>query len=139
MEGAPIRNFPGAGPVVSCNDIPTEEELVTGMQAFTTGHAAIQDLDPYRFPAARIEEEPEMAPTVVGLMDHDDYLLPAPDPTTRLSMPLDPADRRRLELHAALTTAGIAPLPGDLDAIKALCQLDDSTHAALRRWLNHAL
>ncbi|CCK25648.1 hypothetical protein BN159_1269 [Streptomyces davaonensis JCM 4913] len=94
---------------------------MTGNQIFTTGSAALQDLDPYRFPAARI----------------DDYVLPVPDPADRPSSPVEPTDRRRLDLHAALTTAGIAPLPGDLDAIKALCRLDDPTQAALRRWINH--
>ncbi|MGX1508621.1 UNVERIFIED_CONTAM: hypothetical protein RKD43_007330 [Streptomyces graminofaciens] len=81
----------------------------------TTGTTTI---DPYRFPGAT-----------------DDYLLPAPRPGQRVPLPLEPADRRRLDLHAALTTAGIAPLPGDLAAIDALCALDDTTHAALQRWI----
>ncbi|WP_328876117.1 hypothetical protein OHT76_41880 [Streptomyces sp. NBC_00287] len=112
---------------------------MTRIQAFTTDTAAFEDLDPYRFPAARIDDLPEQTPAALGVTDLDDYLLPAPDPASRLSTPLEPADRRRLELHAALTTAGIAPLPGDLDAIKALCQLDDTTHAAVRRWINHTM
>ncbi len=112
---------------------------MTGVQAFTTDTAALQDLDPYRFPAARTGEQLQQSPTTLGATDLGDYLLPAPDPASRLPMSLEPADRRRLELRAALTTAGIAPLPGDLDAIKALCQLDDTTHAALRRWINHSM
>ncbi|MFE0674798.1 hypothetical protein [Streptomyces sp. NPDC058867] len=112
---------------------------MTGLQAFTVGTTALHDLDPYRFPAARLGEDlPEPASAALGGTDGDgDYPLPAPDPASRLSIPLEPADRRRLELHAALTTAGIAPMPGDLDAIAVLCRLDDSTHAALQRWIHH--
>ncbi|MEV6332050.1 hypothetical protein [Streptomyces sp. NPDC051909] len=118
----------------------TKEALVTGFQAFTTSTAGLMDLDPYRFPAAIDGDLPARAATACGVMETDDCCpLPAPDPASRLSAPLEPADRRRLELHAALTTAGIAPLPGDLDAIEALCGLDDTTHAALRRWINHIM
>ncbi|WMX44026.1 hypothetical protein [Streptomyces roseicoloratus] len=112
---------------------------MTGFQAFTTGTAALQDLDPYRFPAAVFDGEPERTPSAYGVMEADDLVLPAPDPASRLCAALAPVDRRRLELHAALTTAGVAPLPGDLDAIEALCTLDDTTHAVLRRWINHAM
>ncbi|MFF5970065.1 hypothetical protein ACFY7C_00915 [Streptomyces sp. NPDC012769] len=113
---------------------------MTGFPAFTTGTVALQDLDPYRFPAALADERPGWTPQPGGVAEFEgDYLLPAPDPASRLSAPLDPADRRRLELHSALTAAGIAPLPGDLDAIEALCNLDDTTHVALRRWINRAM
>ncbi|MGW7452670.1 hypothetical protein [Streptomyces sp. NPDC054787] len=40
-----------------------------------------------------------------------------------------------MDLHAALTSAGIAPLPGDLEAIHTLASLDDTTNAALVRWI----
>ncbi|MFJ9576144.1 hypothetical protein ACIRQF_07070 [Streptomyces sp. NPDC101191] len=93
---------------------------MTGFQTFTTGTAALQDLDPYRFPAA-LDIESERSSTICSAMEAGDYLLPAPDPASRLSAPLDPADRRRLELHAALNTAGVTPLPGDLDVIETLC------------------
>ncbi|MEU2235157.1 hypothetical protein [Streptomyces vietnamensis] len=112
---------------------------MTGVQAFTTGTAALLDLDPYRFPTAPVDDLPELTPGVCDRVEPGDCLLPVPEPGNRLSSPLEPADRRRLELHAALTTAGIAPLPGDLDAIEALCQLADTTHVALRRWINHAM
>ncbi|MFP1624291.1 hypothetical protein ACLB9X_03535 [Streptomyces sp. 5K101] len=109
----------------------------------TTGQAIIAPVtssafDPYRFPGALIDAT-EVAHVTYGGPESDDYVLPAPDPGRRVPMPLDPADRRRLDLHAALTTAGIAPLPGDLAAIEALCRLDDSTHAALQRWITHSL
>ncbi|MFF9193588.1 hypothetical protein ACF09L_00130 [Streptomyces sp. NPDC014779] len=103
------------------------------------------DLDPYRFPAAYVDDLPELTelpeptPTVCGVIERGDDTLPAPDPASRLFPALEPADRRRLDLHAALTAAGIAPRPGDLDAIEALCRLDDTTHAALRRWINHTV
>ncbi|MFE7587470.1 hypothetical protein ACFU5Y_38595 [Streptomyces gardneri] len=109
---------------------------MTGFQALENTPAALLDLDPYRFPAAYIDDRREEASTAGGTMAFGDYPLPAPVPTHSLSVRLEPADRRRLELHAALTTAGIAPLPGDLDAIEALCALDDTTHIALRRWLS---
>ncbi|MFD7137193.1 hypothetical protein [Streptomyces sp. NPDC059894] len=48
---------------------------------------------------------------------------------------LPPADRRRLELHAALTRVGVAPAPEDLHAMEALSALDDMTNAAVRRWI----
>ncbi|MFD7324004.1 hypothetical protein ACFV9D_23355 [Streptomyces sp. NPDC059875] len=112
---------------------------MTGFEGFTTGTVALKDLDPYRFPAARIDELQELTSTVCGVTEPGNRLLPAPDPASRLLAPLEPADRRRLELHATLTAAGIAPLPGDLDAIKALCQLDETTHLALQRWINREM
>jgi hypothetical protein len=107
-------------------------------------------IDPYRFPGARdFDEEPDFelprdrghdgtrtpAPDEAG-----DYLLAAPDPRSR-RLPFVPAaaDRRRLELHAALTAAGIPPLPGDTDAIQNICALDDATVTAVRRWVCGAL
>ncbi|MDI3405016.1 hypothetical protein QIS96_14465 [Streptomyces sp. B-S-A6] len=48
---------------------------------------------------------------------------------------LDPRDLRRIELNAALTAAGIAPLPGDREAIDQLSALPHSVHEALHRWL----
>ncbi|WP_254708542.1 hypothetical protein [Streptomyces lunaelactis] len=58
-----------------------------------------------------------------------------PDPNQRLPFALPAADKRRLDVHAALTTTGIPPLPGDLDAIKALCTLDDRTLTTVLRWI----
>ncbi|MGA5194104.1 hypothetical protein [Streptomyces exfoliatus] len=107
-----------------------------GIQALTTAPTALLDLDPYRLPAMLIDDRHEETSTAHGTMEFGDYPLPAPAPSSRLPIRLEPADRRRLALHAALTTAGIAPVPGDLDAIEALCSLDDTTHIALRRWLN---
>lgn len=112
---------------------------MTGFQSFTTGTTALPDLDPYRFPAVPIDGRPEESSMTRVVMEFGDYLLPAPEQARRPSDPLVPADRRRLELHATLTAAGIAPLPGDLDAIEALCALDDTTHVALRRWIDRAL
>ncbi|MEU7035704.1 hypothetical protein ABZ958_18750 [Streptomyces sp. NPDC046237] len=108
---------------------------MTELQSFPTAPTALADYDPYRFPAVYMDDFPEEPPVAYGLSDALDYPLPSPAPATRLSVPLEPADRRRLELHAALTTAGIAPLPGDLAAIDALCTLDDTTHIALQRWI----
>ncbi|MFB7375190.1 hypothetical protein ACFC0D_35760 [Streptomyces sp. NPDC056222] len=112
---------------------------MTALQSFTAAPTVTADLDPYRFPAAYLDDLPEETDTRThiahGFLETGDYPLPAPAASTRLTVALDPADRRRLELHAALTTAGIAPLPGDLDAIEALCTLDDFTHIALQRWI----
>ncbi|OQR64615.1 hypothetical protein B6E66_07960 [Streptomyces maremycinicus] len=62
-------------------------------------------------------------------------LWPAPDPGRRLPQALAPADRRRLELHAALVRAGVAPAPGDLHAVEVLSVLDDTVNDAVRRWI----
>lgn len=111
---------------------------MTELQSFPTAPTALSDYDPYRFPAVYIDDFPEASPAAYDIPAAYDYPLPPPTPASRLSVPLEPADRRRLELHAALTTAGIAPLPGDLAAIEALCTLDDSTHIALQRWITRA-
>ncbi|WP_306321983.1 MULTISPECIES: hypothetical protein [unclassified Streptomyces] len=64
-----------------------------------------------------------------------DWLLAPPDPAHRVPCHVDPRDMRRLELHAVLTAAGIAPSPGDTEAIERLSALPDAVHATLRRWL----
>ncbi|WP_328940393.1 hypothetical protein OG259_00885 [Streptomyces sp. NBC_00250] len=111
---------------------------MTEFQALTTTPRALLDLDPYRFPAMYVDDRPGEASEAFGVMEYDDYPEPEPAPSSSLSDRLQPADRRRLELHAALTTAGIAPLPGDLDVIEVLSALDDTTHRALRRWLSRS-
>ncbi|MGW0700167.1 hypothetical protein ACWD0A_12805 [Streptomyces sp. NPDC002867] len=109
---------------------------MTGWHAFTTTSGAGPVFDPYRFPGAVADEGPEA--TTLGLLEPGDLLWPAPDRGRERAMPLKPADRRRLDLHAALTTAGIAPRPGDLAAIEALSTLDDTTHTALQRWITRS-
>ncbi|MGC0344141.1 hypothetical protein [Streptomyces sp. SLBN-8D4] len=64
-------------------------------------------------------------------------LLPPPNPTERLSIPIAPRDQRRLALHAALTTAGIPPRPEDRDAIDQLSALPANINTTLQRWLSH--
>ncbi|MDR6980407.1 hypothetical protein J2X68_007147 [Streptomyces sp. 3330] len=63
--------------------------------------------------------------------------LPPPNPAERLSLSVAPRDRRRIDLHAALTAAGIPPYPEDRDAIDQLSALSGSVNAALQRWLHH--
>jgi hypothetical protein len=117
---------------------------MTGWHTPTMTPDAAATADPYRFPGATaLDDRPQ--PSALSGTDTADYLLAAPDPVDtllaapdpdqRVPLSLEPADRRRLDLHAALTTAGIAPLPGDLAAIDALCALDDTTHTALQRWI----
>ncbi|WP_425840796.1 hypothetical protein [Streptomyces fractus] len=65
----------------------------------------------------------------------DDWLLAPPNPAHRLPSRVDPKDMRRLELHAVLTASGIAPSPGDTEAIEQLSALPDAVHTTLRRWL----
>ncbi|WP_406864023.1 hypothetical protein ABZO31_27760 [Streptomyces sp. HUAS MG47] len=65
----------------------------------------------------------------------DDYLLPAPDANARLPYPLSPADQRRVDLHSALTAAGIPPRAGDTSAIDVLSVLDATTVDAVIRWV----
>ncbi|MFF2569013.1 hypothetical protein [Streptomyces sp. NPDC058084] len=107
---------------------------MTGMHAFAATPTVMMDLDPYRFPAAFLHDLEDEMPAGPDSLSGDTT---PPAPAGRPTPGLKPADRRRIELHAALTTAGIAPSPGDRDAIEALCTLDDTTHTALRRWLNH--
>ncbi|WP_329274779.1 hypothetical protein [Streptomyces sp. NBC_00691] len=112
---------------------------MTEFQALTTAPRALLDLDPYRFPAAHdIDDRTGETSAAFGIMDYDDDRESEPVASGGLSGRLRPADRRRLELHAALTAAGVAPLPGDLDAIEVLCALDETTHSALRRWLDRS-
>jgi hypothetical protein len=66
-----------------------------------------------------------------------DYLLPPPNPSERLSILTDPRDQHRLALHAALTAAGVPPLPEDRDAIDQLSALPSSINTTLQRWLRH--
>ncbi|MFD7699793.1 hypothetical protein [Streptomyces caelestis] len=68
-----------------------------------------------------------------------DYLLAPPDPAARLNSGIDPRDRRRLELHAALTAAGIPPRPEDREAIESLSALSGSVNSTIQRWLHHTL
>ncbi|WP_327182361.1 hypothetical protein [Streptomyces sp. NBC_01334] len=65
-----------------------------------------------------------------------EHLLP-PNPAERLDLAIGPRDRRRIDLHAALTAAGIPPYPEDRDAIDQLSALSGSVNAALQRWLHH--
>ncbi|MCX4825608.1 hypothetical protein OG883_38315 [Streptomyces sp. NBC_01142] len=88
--------------------------------------------DVYRCPLLQDFEQQDAAGAVE---EAGDYFLPAPDPKQRLSFTLAAPDKRRLDLHAALTTTGIAPLPGDLHAIHALCTLDDTTIRTVLRWI----
>ncbi|MEV5431991.1 hypothetical protein [Streptomyces sp. NPDC052701] len=76
-------------------------------------------------------------PAAAGHQEDTDHLLPPPDPAQRISYRLDPRDRQRLALHAALTAAGIPPLPEDRDAIDQLSALPADINNALCRWLRH--
>ncbi|MFJ3516987.1 MULTISPECIES: hypothetical protein [unclassified Streptomyces] len=101
------------------------------------------DLDPYRFPGAdtdapaaydaRPQNPGDTGWQLPPLGEWHPARGPASDP--RLTRPLTPVDRRRLDLQAALTTVGIPPLPGDLESINILSSLDDTTHATLVRWI----
>ncbi|MET7294284.1 hypothetical protein ABZS79_19505 [Streptomyces griseoloalbus] len=71
--------------------------------------------------------------------EEGDYPLPPPRPADRLDITIDPRDRRRLELHAALTAAGIPPRPEDREAIESLSALSGSINTTIQRWLHHTL
>ncbi|MFE2480374.1 hypothetical protein [Streptomyces sp. NPDC001194] len=87
-------------------------------------------LDPYRFPGVRDFEDEQYAGD--GRLPDS---VPIPDPQERPRGRIGAAHHRRLELHAALTAAGIPPLAGDLQAIEAVSALDDATNEAVRRWI----
>lgn len=83
----------------------------------------------------RTMNAPPAAGLTRGYAAEDDFLLPPPNPADRLSSRINPRDLRRLDLHAALTAAGIAPSPGDREAIERLSDLPVAVHEALHRWL----
>ncbi|MFD3440340.1 hypothetical protein ACFWU3_22855 [Streptomyces sp. NPDC058685] len=111
-------------------------------QAATVSHT---DVDPYRLAGADafLSESPGISPRESGdtnwpPIDAHEQLLahsPAPDPRDRVARPVRASVRRRLDLHATLTVAGVAPAPGDLRAIDELSLLDDETNLALQRWI----
>ncbi|MFE9679378.1 hypothetical protein ACFYO5_35590 [Streptomyces sp. NPDC006259] len=78
-------------------------------------------------------------PAPAGPCQDADFLLAPPNPAERLSYTIDPRDRHRLDLQAALTTAGIPPRPEDRDAIDHLSNLPAGVNATLQRWLTHTL
>ena len=76
-------------------------------------------------------------PTPAQPRDDIDYFLPPPNPAHRLSYTLTPHDQQRLALHAALTAAGIPPMPEDRAAIDQLSALPADINNTLQRWLHH--
>ncbi|MFD8411485.1 hypothetical protein ACFV2Q_06920 [Streptomyces sp. NPDC059650] len=89
-------------------------------------------LDPYRFPGARDFGDDPAALTPLPPAG------PVRDRTEQPGGRVSAVHRRRLELHAALTAAGIPPLAGDLHAIEAVSALDDTANAAVQRWITDA-
>ena len=77
-------------------------------------------------------------PSAAGQPDGD-YLLAPPHPDDRIDTALNPRDRHRLELHAALTAAGIPPRPEDREAIESLSALSAGINTTIQRWLHHTL
>ncbi|MFE1173338.1 hypothetical protein [Streptomyces sp. NPDC058773] len=67
----------------------------------------------------------------------DRPLLP-PRPEEQRQGPVAMPDRRRLELQAALTAAGVAPTDGDLAALAEIAALGDTTAGAVITWLGTA-
>lgn len=80
---------------------------------------------------------PHAADSTFSTWLQDDYHLAPPNLARRQPIVLDPRDVRRIELNAALTAAGIAPSPGDREAIERLSALPQGVHEALHRWLTH--
>ncbi|NBM18354.1 hypothetical protein GUY61_22650 [Streptomyces sp. GC420] len=95
------------------------------------------DADPYRLPGVSDLDVHDTA-GARGRRDDDDYFLPPPNPGQRTPYTLPDSDRRRLDLHVALTVAGLAPQPGDLDAIDTLCALDGVIVSTVQRWITQA-
>ncbi|WP_330285632.1 hypothetical protein [Streptomyces sp. NBC_00576] len=77
-------------------------------------------------------------PTFAEPCDDLDYFLPPPNPADRLNYVLSPHDEQRLALNAALTVAGIPPMPGDRAVIDQLSALPADVNNTLQRWLHHA-
>ncbi|MFD3498079.1 hypothetical protein ACFWWT_19720 [Streptomyces sp. NPDC058676] len=93
--------------------------------------AAQAYVDPYACDQPDTPWEPALQST------GGDYLLPPPNPAQRLDIAVGPRDRRRLDLHAALTTAGVPPQLEDREAIEQLSALPDSINATIQRWIHH--
>ncbi|GAU69695.1 hypothetical protein SSP35_14_00290 [Streptomyces sp. NBRC 110611] len=70
--------------------------------------------------------------------DPEDGALPPPRPEERLRAPLALADRRRLDIQAALTAAGVAPAAGDAAAVAELAGLSETTVRAVIDWIESA-
>ncbi|MGW1378900.1 hypothetical protein ACWD6P_32170 [Streptomyces sp. NPDC002446] len=68
----------------------------------------------------------------------DDLPLPPPRPEERLQAPVALPDRRRLDVQAALTAAGVAPAAGDQAAVAELAGLSDATVRAVIGWIGAA-
>ena len=99
---------------------------------------AFEHSAPCSFADPRTVDEPAPVwPAPAGQPHNADDLLPPPNPAHRLKYTIDPRDQRRLDLHAALTAAGIPPHPEDRDAIDQLSALPAGINAALQRWLHH--
>ncbi|MDQ0605725.1 hypothetical protein QF037_010158 [Streptomyces canus] len=105
------------------------------MNAYSDTLVPAQDLWPICDPYAPTALDPDAGRT--GVREGGDYLLPPPEPAQRLNIPLGPVDRRRLDLCAALTIRGIAPLPGDQHAVDAISSLGDAVTAAVLHWVAH--
>ncbi|GGW78712.1 hypothetical protein [Streptomyces galilaeus] len=95
-------------------------------------HASYGYADPYA-----VDTTDDYWPAPANPYLDTDYLLAPPNPAERLSYTIDTRDRHRLDLHAALTTAGIPPRPEDSDAIDQLSALPAGINATLQRWLHH--
>jgi len=76
-------------------------------------------------------------PTPAQPCDDLDYFLPPPNPADLLAYTLTPHDEQRLALHAALTVAGIPPMPEDRAVIDQLSALPADVNNTLQRWLHH--
>ncbi|MEU0743556.1 hypothetical protein [Streptomyces sp. NPDC006134] len=66
-----------------------------------------------------------------------DLPLPSPAPAPYPASGIEPRERRRRDLRAALTAAGVPPRPEDRDAIDRLSALPDSAVTAVLRWLRY--
>ncbi|WP_328557809.1 MULTISPECIES: hypothetical protein [unclassified Streptomyces] len=85
--------------------------------------------------------QPQDSVWPVPAQSRDDIgsLLTSPQYARRTRHALDPHDQRRLALHAALTAAGIPPMPEDRAAIDQISALPADVNDVLQRWLHHAL
>lgn len=88
-------------------------------------------LDPYRFPGLRGLGEDEDP----SAQDSHPHLHDRVPPSGRPPALVSPEDRRRLELQACLTAAGITLLADDPHAIGVLAGVDEITYQAVRRWI----
>lgn len=72
-------------------------------------------------------------------LDGDYFLAPPSADAQNAPHGLSATDARWVDLHTALISAGVPPLPGDSSAVRTIARrLDDATVGAVVAWIDSA-